>query len=223
MKLSLFHFPLSPFGRKIRLALFEKEVLADYVAAAPWEMEADLTVLNPARALPVLQVDGKSNISPSSAICEFLEDKKLGRSLWPEDLAARAEARRLVAWFDEKFQREVTELVLYEKIYKRLKRAGHPDMTRMRAGLHNIRIHLDYVSYLADRRNWLAGEALTYADFAAAAHFSAIDYCGDVPWSAYPAAKDWYARVKSRPAFRPLLQDKLPGIRPASHYAELDF
>ncbi len=223
MKLRLLHFPLSPFGRKLRLALFEKEILAEIEAATPWEMDADLTARNPAGTLPLLEVDGEAVICPSSAIAEFLEDLGQGAALWPEDPLERAEARRITAWFDEKFHREVTELTLYEKVHKRLKRTGNPDAARMRAGQHNIRIHLDYLSYLADRRNWLAGDALSYADLAAAGHLSCVDYCGDVPWDDYPAAKDWYSRMKSRPSFRSLLADRVGGMAPAKHYADLDF
>jgi glutathione S-transferase len=223
MKLRLFHLPISPFGRKLRLALFEKELLADIEALEPWAMDGDLTAKNPAQTLPILEVDGDVFISPSSAICEFLEEAENAAPLWPAKPLDRAEARRLTAWFDEKFHREVTELILYEKVHKRLKRTGHPDMGRIRAGLHNIRIHLDYISYLADRRRWLAGDGLTYADLAAAGHLSAIDYCGDVPWEDYPAAKDWYMRMKSRPSFRSLLTDRVPGMPPVKHYDDLDF
>ncbi len=223
MKLRLIHFPLSPFGRKLRLALFEKEMLADIEAAEPWQMDGDLTAMNPAATLPILQVDGETALSPSSAIVEYLEEQDQGAALWPKDIIDRAEARRITAWFDEKFHREVTEPILYEKIHKRLKRAGHPEMARMRAGLSNIRNHLDYLSYLADRRRWLAGDELTYADLAAAGHLSCIDYCGDVPWDKYPTAKDWYMRLKSRPSFRALLADRVGGMKPADHYADLDF
>ena len=227
MKMRLLHFPLSPFGRKIRLALFEKEVLAQVEPVAPWEMDGDLTARNPAGTLPVLEIIGDDGaetcICPSSAITEYLEEMGQGAPLWPLDPTARAEARRITAWFDEKFHREVTELVLYEKVHKRLKRQGHPDTARMRAGLHNMRIHLDYVSYLADRRKWLAGDMLSYADLAAVGHLSCIDYCGDIPWDDYPSAKDWYSRLKSRPSFRPLLADRVGGMPPADHYANLDF
>ncbi len=223
MKLRLIHFPLSPFGRKLRIALSEKELQAEIEEAEPWQMGAELTAMNPAGTLPVLEVDGETVICPSPAICEFLEETKQGAPLWPENPMDRAEARRLAAWFDEKFHREVTELTLYERVYKRLKQTGHPDMSRMRAGFHNLRIHLDYVSYLADRRRWLAGDDLTYADLAAAGHISAVDYCGDVPWDDYPIAKDWYMRLKSRPSFRPLLADRVPGMGPADHYENLDF
>jgi len=223
MKLRLIHFPLSPFGRKLRLAIFEKELLADMEAAEPWGMGEDLLALNPAGTLPVLDVDGEAFLSPSPVICEFLEETGQGAPLWPDDPIERAEARRLTAWFDEKFHREATELVLYERIYKRLKHSGYPDMSRMRAGFHNIRIHLDYIGYLTDRRRWLAGDELSYADLAAAGHLSAIDYCGDVPWDDFPAAKDWYVRLKSRPSFRSILADRIGGTPPAEHYAELDF
>jgi len=81
-----------------------------------------------------------------------------------------------------------------------------------RAAKVNVRYHLAYIGWLAQTRNFLAGDRLTYADLAAAAHLSAIDYLGDVPWSEDDAAKAWYARVKSRPSFRPLLSEWLAGV-----------
>ena len=139
------------------------------------------------------------------------------------DPRARAEARRLVGWFDGKFAREVSDKLLGEKVMKRFLALGEPSMETIRAGLANIRAHLDYIAYLIERRNWLAGDDLSLADLAAAAHFSAIDYLGDVPWDKHDGAREWYARVKSRPSFRPLLDDTIPGLPPPKHYANLDF
>jgi glutathione S-transferase len=102
-------------------------------------------------------------------------------------------------------------------------RAGVPDTQAIRAGHSNIKIHLDYVGWLVERRNWLAGEEYSLADIAAAAHLSAIDYIGDVPWDEHPPARDWYARIKSRRAFRPVLADHIPGVPPPRHYADPDF
>ena len=64
---------------------------------------------------------------------------------------------------------------------------------------------------------------MSYADFAAGAHLSVIDYFGDVPWREFPAAKTWYMKLKSRPCFKPLLTDRWPGLVPAGHYDDLDF
>ena len=93
----------------------------------------------------------------------------------------------------------------------------------VRAARANIRSHLPYIGWLAAHRKWLAGDRLSHADLTAAAQLSCVDYLGDVPWDEDETAKIWYARVKSRPAFRPLLADRMPGLTPAPIYADLDF
>jgi glutathione S-transferase len=135
----------------------------------------------------------------------------------------RAETRRLVAWFDVKFNREVTVNLVEEKITKRFLGLGQPNSQAIRAGCQNIKHHLDYITYLMDRRSYLAGDSFGLADITAAAHLSSVDYLGDVPWEQHNGAKEWYARVKSRPSFRPLLADHIPGVAPPKHYADLDF
>jgi glutathione S-transferase len=136
---------------------------------------------------------------------------------------ARAEVRRLVGWFDRKFYTEVTSFLVGEKALKHLTGTGEPDSVMIRTGCYNIRGHLDYIGWLTERRNWLAGDGLTFADLAAAAQLSVVDYLGDVPWKTHEPAREWYARIKSRPAFRCLLGDHIAGFPPPRHYADLDF
>ncbi|RYY16408.1 MAG: glutathione S-transferase family protein, partial [Alphaproteobacteria bacterium] len=113
--------------------------------------------------------------------------------------------------------------LLGEKFMKRLLGQGNPDAGALRAGYANLRHHIEYIGWLAETRRWLAGDEMSLADFAAAAHLSALDFASDVDWSISEPARDWYARVKSRPSFRPLLQDQVPGVTPPAHYADLDF
>jgi len=135
----------------------------------------------------------------------------------------RAETRRLTAWFDQKFQREVTIYILYEKVNKRLTNRADPSGDTIRAGQANLRVHMNYIAWLVERRRWLAGEEFGLADITAAAQLSCLDYLGSVPWDDYPAVKEWYAPVKSRPSFRPLLLDRVAGLTPPAHYPDLDF
>ena len=100
---------------------------------------------------------------------------------------------------------------------------GEPRSELIRAGRENIGYHMDYITYLVERRNYIASEVFSLADIAAAAHLSCLDYLGDVPWDRYLGAKEWYARVKSRPSFRAILADHMPGLPPPRHYADLDF
>lgn len=192
-----------------------------------WERGEDLLALNPAGEVPVwLREDGQV-ISGAYPIAEYLEDRRPAPPLIPGDLEERAEVRRLVDWFDRKFTAEVSGCLVYEKIVKRFlstaEGGGPPDMTVVRAALHNVRYHLDYIGYLMEQRTWLAGEVMSLADLTAAAHLSCLDYVGDVPWAQYPAAKEWYVRLKSRPSFRALLADHVPGMPPPRAYANLDF
>lgn len=224
----LIHFALDPFSRRMRLALAEYGVGVELVDETPWNPSHDIFELNPAGTVPVYLEDSTSPVSSVEAIGEYLEETKNRRvSLIPGDAFERAEVRRIAGWFDVKFYAEVSEPIITEKVIRRFlpreNGGGGPDMARVRQASSRLRDHLDYIGHLADRRPWLAGEQLSVADLAAAAHVSVVDYFGDVPWADYPVAKSWYQRLKSRPSFRPLLQDTVRGMTPASAYADLDF
>lgn len=219
----LYHLPLSPFARKVRLVLGEKRLPFELQVEKVWERRPEYLDLNPAGTVPTLVEDNRLVVPDSGVICEYLEEAYPDTPLLGRTPAERVEVRRLVAWFDGKFAREVTANLLGEKFMKRLSGRGNPDANALRAGYANMRGHLEYLGWLSETRKWLGGDALSLADFAAAAHLSALDFAGDVDWSMSPATKDWYARIKSRPSFRPLLADRVGGIIPPAHYADLDF
>lgn len=190
----------------------------------PWERRPSFLMLNPSGATPVLW-ENEVAIPGATVIAEYLDETR-GldglRRLFPDRPAARAEVRRLLDWFHAKFFDEVSGYLVTEKIIKRFA-GGSPDAAAIRAARSNVRYHLRYIGHLAATRDWLAGDEMTFADLAAAAHLSCVDYLGDVPWDEDEMARSWYARVKSRPAFRTLLADRMPGMLPPDHYADLDF
>ena len=227
---TLYHHPLCPHSRFARLALSEHGLEPVLIEERAWERRHDFLAIDPAGQTPVL-VDGDLAVPGCAAIMEYLDETRgsaLGpHRLMPEAPAARVETRRLAEWFNVKFFGEVSQHLVREKIYKRfmpaLQGGGAPDMDGVRAARHNLRYHLHYIGYLTTHRNWLAGERLTFADLAAAAHLSCIDFLGDVPWDEDEGARHWYAKLKSRPGFRALLADRLPGLQPSAVYADLDF
>ena len=220
---TLYHLWLSPPCRKVRIVLADKKLEAELKVEKAWERREEFLALNPAGTLPVLVEEDGHVLADSQAICEYLDETAEGRPLLGKGARQRAEVRRLVAWFDAKFGAEVSDLVLNEKFLKRFLGLGQPDGASIRAGLTNLRYHLDYIGYLAERRNWLAGDEFSLADVAAGAHLSCIDYLGDVAWDSNDPARQWYARLKSMPSFRPILADRIPGAPPPKHYADLDF
>ncbi len=218
----LFHSPLSPFCRKVRLTLAEKRIEVELIEERYWEPTPDFLRRNPAGKVPVLRLEGRI-MSESQAICEYLDEKFPEPALLPRTPEGRYEVRRLCAWFDDKFHDEVISKLVYERVTKKVMKQGYPDSKNVKMGAQKIKYHLDYMAWLLDQRRWLAGDAMTLADFTAAAHLSCLDYISDVDWNRSPAVKDWYAKVKSRPAFRTLLADQVPGFPQPSHYADLDF
>jgi len=222
----LHHFPLDPASRQVRLALGEKRLAFADQTVRYWERPPELTGLNPSGVTPVLVEtrDGEPLVlCESRAILDHLEEAYPETPLLAADAGERAEARRLLQWFDRKFEFEAGGLILLEKMEKRLLRMAAPDLANLRQGRDGLRVHLRYMDGLLAGREWLAGRRLSLADFAAAAHLSVIDYFGDVPWPDFASVRTWYMKLKSRPAFRPLLQDRWPGLTPAGHYDDLDF
>jgi len=229
--LTLLHHPLCPHSRYVRLILGEYGVAARLVEEPFWERREAFLLLNPAGQLPVLVVDGQPAVPGAGIIAEYVEEtqppSEAQDRLLPPKAADRVEVRRLANWFNDKFHAEASGALVFERVFKRhmseAQGGGPPDSEALRVARHNMRYHMAYIGWLVRTRNWLAGERLSLADLAAAAHLSSADYLGEVPWNEDEAVKHWYARVKSRPAFRPLLADMLAGLPPPQSYADLDF
>lgn len=229
MTATLFHFWLCPFSRAARLALRESGKEFDLTLEKTWERRPDFLALNPAGDVPVLQIDEEDGgggpppvIAGIQGIVAYL-DEASDTHLMGQTMAERITIRNQLHWFISKFDREVTKNLVGQKVIKRLLRSGTPNGRAIRAGHHNIKIHLDYIQHLVHRQKWLAGDTMTMADIMAAAQLSCVDYLGDIPWKDYGEAKLWYAKIKSRPSFRPMLAEHIPGTPPADHYSDLDF
>ncbi|WP_028034560.1 glutathione S-transferase family protein [Chelativorans sp. J32] len=228
--LTLFHHPLYASCRFIRLTFGEYGEEIALIEERPWARRKEFLALNPAGTIPVLLAEGDHAIVGATVIAEYVDETRGAlqrqRRLMAEDSMARAEIRRLVDWYLVKMDNEVTKHLVRERALKPLmggEGGGSPDSTAIRAARANVRQHLKYTNWLAATRDWLAGPRLSYADVAAAGALSVLDYLGEIEWREFEAARDWYSRMKSRPSFRSLINDRVRGLSPASHYADLDF
>lgn len=220
----LYQFPLCPYSRKVRLLLGEKGVGYELVRENPWERRDEFLDLNPSGQTPVLvEAERKITLSYSSAICEYFEETINTAPMISGTAQNRAEIRRLTAWFDEQFFAQVTAPLLHERMEKRLVHRQSPDAAMLRTAMKSANQLLDYVDWLLDHRNWLGGAALSLADLSAAAQISVADYLGGIDWRGHEQTKGWYAGLKSRPSFRPLLSERMEVITPPPHYDKVDF
>ncbi|WP_336056166.1 glutathione S-transferase family protein [Nitratireductor sp. CH_MIT9313-5] len=229
--LTLFHHPLYASSRFVRIACGEYGEELALIEERPWMRRREFLSLNPAGTIPVLLAEGDHPIVGATVIGEYLDETrgafKRDKRLMAEDSIHRAEIRRLVDWYLVKTDGDVTRHLVRERALKPMmagaQGGGAPDSAAIRAARANIAQHMKYTNWLAASRDWLAGPRMSYADIAAAASLSILDYLGEIRWGEYEAARDWYSRMKSRPSFRSILTDRVRGLAPASHYADLDF
>jgi glutathione S-transferase len=223
---ALYHYPLHPASRQARIALGEKKLKIREEVIDPWTPNEDFLSLTAEGAPPVL-IDpvpgGTITISGVRAICEYANDGSTRHPLLSDDSFERAEARRLCDWFSMRFSDDVDALILAEKVEKNVLSLGPPDPATLRLGREQLAFHLGYISELLEQRDWLAGRRYSLGDIAAAGHISCLDFLGEIHWRNWPLLKEWYQKIKCRPAMRPILNDRLAGFRAPRHYTDLDF
>jgi glutathione S-transferase len=223
----LYHHPLCPFSRKIRIFLAAKEIEFELVAENVWERRKEFLAINPANTTPVLfDEENDFFVCNSSVIIEYIEEKHgQNNSFIGNSLASKAESRRIQSWFDEKFYQEVSKHILTEKYFNRFTPVAHqPNSEILRIARHNLNTHLSYIEYLIENQKYLASDdQITIADFAALGHISALDYFGDINWHHHEEIKNWYSLIKSHKFFNQILKDRVTNIFPPEYYSKLDF
>jgi len=221
----LWHWPIDPLARTVRLALAEKGWAFEPIVIKPWVSDLELAALAPGASAPALldtDAEVKTSAIGTLAICEYIEDAQSSPRLLPFTAGEKAEARRLWQWSEESFA-GINNTLLAERVSQWVRREQAPNSAALRQGAHALKNRMTFLDAIAGERAYLGGRNLSLADLSVAAHLSAYDYFGDVPWQATPDLKDWYARIKSRPSFRPILADRVDGVKPVKHYADLDF
>ena len=105
--LTLFHFPFCPHSRFARLALAELGLPVRLIEERAWQRREEFLLLNPAGTLPVLMAEGFPPIPGAGIIAEFLNEALCidgnDQGLMPAQSHGRAEVRRLMSWFNDKF------------------------------------------------------------------------------------------------------------------------
>ncbi|RPH08236.1 MAG: glutathione S-transferase family protein [Alphaproteobacteria bacterium TMED93] len=219
----LYYMPLNFFCRAARIILIEKNISFKIVNEPYWKRRVEFLKINPAGDLPVIVDMEGVNIIGYECLVEYLDEKKLGKTLLGNNAIEKLEVRRLCMWVGKKLQKEVMENILDERVFNSLKKNSQPSTTVLNAGRKNLKNHMKYFEWILERRSFLAGDFFTVADIALAAAISSLDYLSEINWENYNKVKNWYSVIKSRPSFREILEESIYNISPSAHYKDLDF
>ena len=174
--------------------------------------------LNHARTLPILQCK-QGIIAGVVPIIETTQENYATGGLFGTNMQDRAENRRLMDWFFNKFEPEVYTPIINVRYYG----LQHNNVKSLEIARKNIHFHLKYITKLLEQRIFLCTENLSISDYCAGAYISSLDYFAEIPWDLYPKIKDWYSIMKGNPSFHPILNNRVISHTPPPYYAEVDF
>jgi glutathione S-transferase len=159
---------------------------------------ATYRAINPNGRVPTL-VDGSFVLWESNAIMQYLAEKAGERSIWPDDLRARADIARWQFW-DVAHLGPAARPFQWEYLIKAMLGLGDPDAAALAAAEAPFLTCIDIVETTLGRQPYLAGERLTLADISIAATLIYAE-AASMPLADYPALQSWRQKVSAIPAW----------------------
>lgn len=208
--MKVYGFPLSPFVRKVLVAIKEKGLDTELVPSNPGQPDEEFLAVSPLGKIPAFR-DGDFILADSTAIVTYLEAKYPEPALLP----AAPEARAKAIWFEEVADTVLTPagapIVLNRFLRPRIF-GTEGDEAAALAAEDAIRKPLEYLEG-AVGGEWLDG-AFSVGDIAVAAVIRSVAYAGwELDGAAYPRLAAWYGRVGERAGWKAALaiEDRIFG------------
>lgn len=221
--ITLYHHPICPLSRQVRIYLKELDCEFSTIKEDYWLKRKEFLDINQQGVVPTIIFNDENIVSGIYSITEYFVDSLENFFFMPKNNLARAEIRAHMQWFNDTLYRQVSKILIDEKIIRLMMRLGSPRSDFLKVAKKNLNKHFQYLSGLLEDKNYIVSDKISCADIAASSHISVIDYFGEINWNQWPDIKRWYSLIKSRPGFKSILQDEIPGFSSPEHYSVLDF
>ena len=207
MAIKLYGAALSPFVRKTRVFLAEKDIPFESVHIDPFNAPEDYSNINPLRRIPAMEHDG-TLLADSAVICAYLERAfPETATLYPADAADYAHALWLEKYADYELAPLTTFTVFRNRVIMKLMGKPSDEERIERALTEKLPPHFTYLESQIKGREWLAGDQFSIADIAVASQFANFAHGGEkLDPQQCPALAAHVDKVLSRPSFSALLE-----------------
>ena len=198
---------LSPFVRKVRVALAEKGVPYDLLPVFPQATDEEFRKISPLGKVPAFR-DGEKGFSDSSIICAYLEKTKPTPSLYPSDPYEYARALWFEEYADSAMVNVIGPKIFFEKIVA-------PRFFNREANMENVEKAVKedlppIFDYLESQLtgDYLAGNQLTVGDIGVCSMLANLFHAGyGIDTQKYPKLARYVARIHERPSFKNCLDE----------------
>ncbi|MEM1144934.1 MAG: glutathione S-transferase family protein [Pseudomonadota bacterium] len=212
MSYTLLGSVLSPFVRKVRIALLEKDIEFALDQVVPFLAPESFTEISPLRRVPVLLDSARGSdwsLPDSSAICQYLEREHPTPALYPADSGSFASALWLEEYADTEFSNTIGQKIFRPVVVEPLL-GSDPDLTAAQAAFDQLLPrYLQYLEKQLGTKAFFFGQSLTIADVSVAVHFQNLRLAGfEIEPSQYPGLAGFLRRVLARPSFQTCMAEE---------------
>ena len=193
----------SPYVRKVRILIREKNLACEFVVADAWAADSPIPALNPLGKVPALALDNGDVLFDSPVIVEYLDSLK-APALLPVSGAARWETLRWQALADGMLDATVSRLLEVRRP------AEQQSAENVRRQEDKIARSIEYTEQRLSRESWLRENRFTLADLVMAVALEYIDFRYPHNWRGRHARlAQWLSGVSVRPS---LIETRPPGM-----------
>jgi glutathione S-transferase len=217
MSLIVYGGAISPFVRKVRIALAEKGAQYTLEQVSPFNPPPEFLAISPLKRIPVLRdtdVAEPNTLPDSSIICDYLEHKFPSPALYPADPFQRAKALWYEEYADSVMASNIGSGLFFERIVKKMMR-GQPDESVCQKTLsEKLPPLFDHLEIEVADKEFLAGGAFSIADISIGTMFVNYLHCGEtLDEKRWPKLAAYVARIPARPSFKTLIDEETPLIK----------
>lgn len=188
----------SPYARKVRIQLAEKNIPFELVTEVPWNNDTQTPQFNPLEKLPVLICDNGETVYESRYVNEWVEMQHPEPPLMPEAKADLLLAKRFEILADSVC--DACVLVFWERARDEDKQSAEWTARQLRKRDGGVR----EIARLLGDKAYCVGENLTLADIAVGSMLGWLRVrMQEFDWRAqYPDLARLQDRLEERPSFR---------------------
>jgi glutathione S-transferase len=188
----------SPYARKARVAIVEKGVVCEFVAASPRDPASGVSAANPLGKIPTLLLDDGTAIYDSSVIAEYVDGIGAGPKLIPETFAERIAVRRWEALGNGLL--DATVNIMHDRRLPAPQQQGADYVARQ---MQKIEAALAFIDKSVAGTDFVHGEKMSLGDVVCGTALGYLDrILPEFDWRGrYANVKRYAARLATRPAF----------------------
>jgi len=208
---------VSPFVRKVRIALMEKGLDYSLHPVSPFNPPPEFIAISPLGRIPAFRdtdLPEPNTLADSSVICDYLEHKFPKPALYPSDPYLRARA----LWFEEYADSVVATCIgrglFFERVVKKMIRQSVDENLCKETLEKTLPPLFDYLAQELGANEFMVGNAFSIADISVGTMLVNFDHAGEeIDATRWPKLAAYGDRLHRRPSFKAVIDEERPLVQ----------